>query len=111
MATLPTVGLAKRVAKRSFGLVRYAARTARYWLSGEAFGRFFPSCFLASLLFTITSPPNWVRSVSLTQNSSPLAGISTLANSVVDSSSTTGVARRAHSPVAVLLNPNYRVFG
>jgi hypothetical protein len=62
MAALPTVGLAKRVAKRSFGLVRYAARTAWYWLSGEAFGRFFPS--RADTHEESRTPPSGPRSIS-----------------------------------------------
>jgi hypothetical protein len=51
MAISPAVGLAKRVANGSFGLVRYEARTARYWLSGEALGRFFTQLFLGELAF------------------------------------------------------------
>jgi len=72
-----------------FRAMLYAARTIRYWLFGEAFGRSFRDCFLPGLLFSITPPTKSVRSVSLTQNSSSLPGIKTLANSPVDSSTTT----------------------
>ena len=84
--------IAGRVCWREFRAGAQAARTIRYWLFGEAFGRSFRDCFLPGLLFSITPPTDSVRSVSLTQNSSPLASINTLANCAVDSSTTTAPA-------------------
>jgi hypothetical protein len=37
---------------------RYAARTTRYWLFGEALGRLFTDCFLPGLLSSITLSAN-----------------------------------------------------
>lgn len=45
-------------AGRIFGRYNYATRTTRYWLFGEAFGRFFSNRFWSDLLFTITSSTN-----------------------------------------------------